>query len=885
MIPLIVVVLILSAASATLAQPGEFDSWPPRQYLIESLVDDVPGYLRAYHPETGRFGTEPWVCGDQNVIFPLAVAWSLEDPANPYYRSAEVLAAIAGGGEALVDAQDDAGRWRFDKKDGSYWGQIHMPWTYSRWIRAYQLVRDALPAESRAKWEQGLQLGFKVMAQYYPESAVHNIPLHRAMALYIAGECFDNADWRERARQFMPKAVAEQDPVGFWSEHSGPVIGYNYVYVEALGVYYAHSQDPAVLEALRRSAHFHSAVLLPNGSSVAAIDERQVYHSGVDLGNVGFSFTPEGRGFLVSQLATYNTPERRLIGGDYAASMLLDASAGEVVRPGEIGEGGVVVLGESDALIRRGDPWSWCLSAYTAEVSDSRWIQDRHNLIDLFHGELGMIAGGGNTKVQPYWSTFTVGDPSLLAHTSGDENPDFSPDGSDLQWTPTDATVSRDGDVTRLDVSFTPPAAVRREELLTQGFEEVAADEFPDEWRVSYGAAEQMRVTADQAHEGGQALWLSDQDGVQSVGLRSPRMPAEPGGEYFVEAWWLGAAENNAAVYLEFWNEQDRIDGGVRAFTCSGTGEWTRGGGTMQAPEDTVAATVLVYSGTTTVAEGYFDDVVLGRRVTEERTGEAVAGSVEVHEEGERALLTYRATPGRRVEAHLPLMMRGPVLELASGERHRLGDELLVLDSAQIGSSFLYGDVKVTVPEGCSLRWPELQHNPYTKDGRSPLGNAKLVLVMPFTGTGEFAVTLEHAPAPPFEGTVLEARDLPVEVAEGCYTKRLDGLGSQLLGASKVGDWITFTLPEIAPGRYELLADWVLADVYGINQVEVDGVAVGEPFDAYAAGVYSLGYVASVGEATLGAGQHTITIRVVGKNEKATNTIISVRRFLLRPLD
>ena len=62
------------------------------------------------------------------------------------------------------------------------------------------------------------------------------------MALYIAGECFENADWRERARQLMAKAVERQDPAGFWSEHSGPVIGYNLVYVEALGIYYAHSQ-------------------------------------------------------------------------------------------------------------------------------------------------------------------------------------------------------------------------------------------------------------------------------------------------------------------------------------------------------------------------------------------------------------------------------------------------------------------------------------------------------------------------------------------------------------------------------------------------------------------------------------------------------------------
>ena len=59
-----------------------------------------------------------------------------------------------------------------------------------------------------------------------------------------------------------------------------------------------------------------------------------------------------------------------------------------------------------------------------------------------------------------------------------------------------------------------------------------------------------------------------------------------------------------------------------------------------------------IYSGTTTTAEGYFDDVVLGRQVAEEPVGDAVACSVEVRQEGERAMLTYRAPAGRRVEAH-----------------------------------------------------------------------------------------------------------------------------------------------------------------------------------------------------------------------------------------
>ena len=73
-------------------------------------------------------------------------------------------------------------------------------------------------------------------------------------------------------------------------------------------------------------------------------------------------------------------------------------------------------------------------------LSDSRWIQDRQNFVSIYHDGLHVILGGGNTKLQPLWSTFTVGDPSLLFHKPGDENPNFLPPPG-LVHVPTDATL------------------------------------------------------------------------------------------------------------------------------------------------------------------------------------------------------------------------------------------------------------------------------------------------------------------------------------------------------------------------------------------------------------------------------------------------------------
>ena len=441
--------LVVLACSAAVPEEG-WKQWPPKAYLFESLAKAIPEYLERYHPETGRFGTEPWICNDQNLLFPLAAAWAIEDERNPWYHDEKLLEVIGGGGEALVEAMDAQGKWTFRKKDNSTWGQIHMPWTYSRWIRAYHLVRDALPEAAREKWERGLLLGFGGIRKYM-DGGTHNIPTHHAMALYIAGVCFSNDEWKEAAKRFMARVVDEQDPVGFWSEHYGPVVGYNRVYVDALGVYYHFSRDPVVLEALRRSATFHASVLWPDGSAVSAIDERQIYHKGIDTGNVGFSWTPEGRGFLLKQVYAYSEGSTKRVSADYAASMLLYSGAGTGIPPAADRDAGSILLGDQDALIRRRKPWQWALSAYTCAPAQNRWIQDRQNLVDVYHDALGLVVGGGNTKLQPYWSTFTVGDAGLLKHMPGDTAPDFTPE-IELRWTPDAATITNENTVCSLDL-------------------------------------------------------------------------------------------------------------------------------------------------------------------------------------------------------------------------------------------------------------------------------------------------------------------------------------------------------------------------------------------------------------------------------------------------
>lgn len=417
--------LVMCVLALQCAVEGDQMQLTFKSEFTKLLPEKVAGILQGQDPETGRFGKGVFCVTDQNVMFPLAVAWSLESKDNPYYHDPKLLEAIMAAGDALIAEAKANGQWVFRKKDDSTWGDIYMPWTYSRWLRAYGLIRDAMPQDRRKRWEDALILGYTGISKTGLGRLV-NIPTHHAMGLYIAGQLFSKPEWCEQAKGFMARVAKAQDPGGFWTEHYGPVVLYNFVYTDALGVYYSVSKDKTVLPALERAAEFHSAMTYPDGSSVETVDERNPYHTGLSMGNVGFTFTSEGRGRLSQQMELHKSRG----GGfdaDMMASFILYGEEGPAVPIQAMNGDATWTSGDDKALIRRKGKWFVCLSAYHCPVPTNRWIQDRQNLVSIFHDGIGLIVGGGNTKMQPLWSNFTVGDVSLLQRKPGEIAPTFTP--------------------------------------------------------------------------------------------------------------------------------------------------------------------------------------------------------------------------------------------------------------------------------------------------------------------------------------------------------------------------------------------------------------------------------------------------------------------------
>lgn len=424
-----------------------------KNQLSGQLVEEVPKILESYDPETGRFGKGIWICNDQNRMYPLAVAYAYKAYGNRYYKDKNPLEVIMKAGDALIEDADEKGRWEFRKKDGSTWGKIWMPWTYSRWVRSFALIRHDMPPDRLEMWRKALTLGYTGISRTQLER-VHNIPAHHAMGLYVAGKALGRPEWCEQAADFMMRVVDAQAEGGYWSENVGPVVGYNFVYIDALGTYYAMSGDRRVLPALERGGAFHRHFTYPNGERVETVDERNPYHKGVDAGNVGFTFTPDGRTYLRDQWSAYGIGR---LPADLIASLLLYGEEGAIVETPSLESGYRFVLtegGEDRGVILQKYSWFACLSAFTAPIPESRWIQDRQNIVSIFHDRTGLILGGGNTKLQPAWSNFTVGDVSLLKHQQGDASPDFLPKG-ELYHVPSEATLIYEPDI-GLDLAYGP---------------------------------------------------------------------------------------------------------------------------------------------------------------------------------------------------------------------------------------------------------------------------------------------------------------------------------------------------------------------------------------------------------------------------------------------
>jgi hypothetical protein len=99
----------------------------------------------------------------------------------------------------------------------------------------------------------------------------------------------------------------------------------------------------------------------------------------------------------------------------------------------------------------------------------------------------------------------------------------------------------------------------------------------------------------------------------------------------------------------------------------------------------------------------------------------------------------------------------------------------------------------------------------------------------------------------------------------------------EFLNSTAAGQTITFTTPSTVAGTYQIQLRYKTNTTRGQHTLKIDGVQVGGTIDQYATtSVYT---TATLGNATLTAGPHTIVLTVTGKNSAATQFYLTADKF------
>jgi hypothetical protein len=101
---------------------------------------------------------------------------------------------------------------------------------------------------------------------------------------------------------------------------------------------------------------------------------------------------------------------------------------------------------------------------------------------------------------------------------------------------------------------------------------------------------------------------------------------------------------------------------------------------------------------------------------------------------------------------------------------------------------------------------------------------------------------------------------------------------------SKPGDQLKLEVRAPLAGRYRILGAFTKARDYGIARFQLDDHQLGEPVDFYHENVILSGLL-TLGETTLAAGAHTLTIEIMGANPKAQKAYMTGLDYLkLEPI-
>lgn len=385
------------------------------QRLLEAMASAVPAVLARIEPGTGRLlnPNGRFAVFDQHTIYALAYLYRM--PGTGWQGRKELLDAARGMGDAIVALQNPDGSFPLVKDDGTVWGNSTLPWHTGPWLEAWRLLGEALDPDARERWRAGLARWMgRVAAELADNGRLHNIQAYCAAILVRGSRLLGIPEYEPVGESFLRKIAALQTADGYWPEGGNPTLIYNLVYLHALGLYHVTTAASWVRPHLERGLSFHRRFSYPDGTCVETVDGRVRHHPhAFALGGMAFLPFPAGRKLVAVILEGHvATAVPGTLNGNLAYILEHWAVEPETAPSQEAPDGALALGGR--ALTRRTGDWFWCLSGLGVPAGERqrflnhRWQNDLGQRLSLWNAALGLTVGGGSSRLQPAFHTFSV---------------------------------------------------------------------------------------------------------------------------------------------------------------------------------------------------------------------------------------------------------------------------------------------------------------------------------------------------------------------------------------------------------------------------------------------------------------------------------------------
>jgi hypothetical protein len=416
----------------------------PLRIRYRRLLEGQVERLLAEQQEDGAFVSPggAYSVYEQNVMYPLALQYVSE---GKYHGDERLLTAICRSGDRHARELNEQGQWEVITPGGR-WGWFYDEWRLYFWLETVLLLGDRLGAERLAEWDAAIERVAAGIARNMREKRDEGVidfvegtgfssPNHMAWHFLVcrrAGVRYRHDDWVALADELFEQMREGQTEDGFWVESRAPAVGYNAISLLAVGLYAEHRWPDVPgewMSAIERGMDAQINWTYPGGGEVAEIDGRQRYHgpSGHVLPAICAGWE-RGAAALRESVAHLTSQERI---GNHGLAFMAETARYLERHEREDRDGFRPVTRNwraraFEAGWRRVGPWQATLSGLVTPRYESRWRLDIANLIGIYHKEHGLLAGGGHSKNDPRWATFTVQPPG----------------GGEPLWLPTSAQVT-----------------------------------------------------------------------------------------------------------------------------------------------------------------------------------------------------------------------------------------------------------------------------------------------------------------------------------------------------------------------------------------------------------------------------------------------------------